>query len=76
MSSLMNIVARRSSFFLTGLRQNIRMMSTPVETPKPDQQVNDSRMKSANHKVDDLERRMLVWVGKYKTADEVPDYIK
>lgn len=31
---------------------------------------------SATHKPDNLERRMLVWTGKYKSVDEVPGMIK
>lgn len=27
------------------------------------------------HKVDNLEKKFLVWTGKYKTAAEVPDFV-
>jgi Protein of unknown function (DUF1075) len=79
-SQLLNIVARRSTFFLSGLRQSARLLSTPVETPKPVQQQTpppaNEKYNSANHKVNDIERRMLVWTGKYKSVDEVPGYVK
>jgi Protein of unknown function (DUF1075) len=79
-SLLMNLVARRSSFFLSGLRPSVRLLSTPVETPKPVSQQqppppSNDKYNSANHKVNDLERKMLVWTGKYK-KDEVPDYVR
>lgn len=77
----MNVVARRSSFFLSGLRQSARFLSTPVETPKPVPQQqpppsSNDKYNSSNHKVNDLERKMLVWTGKYKSADDVPSFVK
>lgn len=30
---------------------------------------------NASHKVDNLEKRFLVWTGKYKTLDEVPAFV-
>lgn len=29
----------------------------------------------ATHKVDNLEKRFLVWTGKYKNVGEVPEYV-
>lgn len=59
-------------------RPNARAFSsTPVETPKPEPpKAGNPSMSSKTHKVDNIERKMLVWTGKYKTADEVPSYIK
>lgn len=72
------INARRSTTVLTCLRRQIRPFSTPVDKPpapsssNPDPTVNLSR---ATHRVDNLEKKLLVWTGKYKTTDEVPTYV-
>jgi len=29
-----------------------------------------------NHEPNNLERKMLVWTGKYKTAAEVPNFVR
>lgn len=76
---IMNLITRRGTFFLSSLRQSARLLSTPVETPKqaPQQSAaSNEKYNNANHKVNDLERKMLVWTGKYKSADEVPAYVK
>lgn len=55
----------------------VRQFSTPVESPKQAPESESSKIHSARtHKVDNLERKMLVWTGKYKSADEVPNYVK
>lgn len=68
------------------IRQSVRFFATPVETPKaPDVGAktsgtgsigSDSILKSATHKPDNMEKRMLVWTGKYKSVDEVPAFVK
>lgn len=30
---------------------------------------------NATHKVDNLEKRFLVWTGKYKRVDDVPEFV-
>lgn len=76
---LSQIAVRRLPYFI---RQSARLFSTPVPTPKaaettkPEVAESSSRLKSATHKVDNLERKMLVWTGKYKSADEVPTYVR
>ncbi|XP_066256975.1 UPF0389 protein CG9231 [Euwallacea similis] len=30
---------------------------------------------TSSHKVDNLEKRFLVWTGKFKTLEEVPDFV-
>lgn len=72
-SQLKHLLKLRSSL-LPNFRQNIRPLSTPVETPKPENA--GASLSSKTHKVDNFERKMLVWTGKYKTADEIPTYIK
>jgi hypothetical protein len=70
-------VALRSSSLLFGLRQSIRAFSTPVETPKPAENpaVNPLKESRGTHKVDGLEKKMLVWTKKYKSVDEVPSFV-
>lgn len=75
---LSQVAARRLPLFI---RQSIRLFSTPVETPKPDAKPTTgagagSTMSGATHKVNKLEKTMLVWTGKYKSTDEVPSYVK
>lgn len=58
------------------------MSSTPVPTkpeePKPTQPASgDHAMGNrATYKPDNLEKKFLVWTGKYKSVDEIPEYIK
>lgn len=56
-----------------------RLMSTPApakpEVPKPTS--GDPVMGNrATHKPDNLEKRFLLWTGKYKSVDEIPEYVK
>lgn len=57
------------------------MSSTPVPTKpegsKPKPVSADPTMGSrATYRPDNLEKKFLVWTGKYKSVDEVPEYIK
>lgn len=36
---------------------------------------HDASRPVTSHKVNNLERRFLVWTGKYKTVAEVPDFV-
>lgn len=74
---MFGIIARRTSSIQARLWPQARLFSTPVpssEAPKPD--ANSHSIRTGTHKVDNLERKMLVWTGKYKTAEEIPAYIK
>ncbi|CAH0557105.1 unnamed protein product [Brassicogethes aeneus] len=33
------------------------------------------RLESPGHRVNNLERKFLVWTGKYKTVEEVPNFV-
>lgn len=73
-SYMIRVLGRRTSIFM---RQNVRAFSTPVEAPKPSSESSKLHSSSkATHKVNGLERKMLVWTGKFKSADEVPSYVK
>lgn len=53
--------------------------STPAikpETQKDTTQSATQRLSSRTHKINDFERRLLIWTGKYKTFDEIPTYVK
>lgn len=57
------------------------MSSAPVpskpeapETPKPPKSIDHTA--GATHKPNNLEKRFLVWTKKYKSVDEVPEYIR
>lgn len=64
----------------------IRLMSSSTPAPiKPDAPKTPSTNETgipgvgsnrASYKPDNLEKRFLVWTGKYKTIDEIPDYIE
>ncbi|CRK91348.1 CLUMA_CG005021, isoform A [Clunio marinus] len=73
-SQLINTITRRSSLLYSGFYRSARAFCTPTETPQP--RTSDTKSQSkATHKVDALERKMLVWTGKYKNADEVPGHV-
>lgn len=36
---------------------------------------DSGRLERPTHKVDNLEKRFLVWTGKYKSIDEVPTFV-
>lgn len=56
------------------------MSSTPApikpEEPKPTPTSVDPTKNRATHRPDNLEKKFLVWTGKYKSVDEIPAYIK
>lgn len=56
--------------------RNLRAFSTAVESPEAKPPKSGTQMSTKTHKVDGMERRMLVWTGKYKSTDEVPSYVK
>jgi len=60
------------------LRRSVRAFSTPV-APRPDKPesstAQSTKTHQGTHSPNSLEKRMLVWVGKYKTTDEVPSYV-
>ncbi|CAO1400816.1 unnamed protein product [Diamesa hyperborea] len=75
---------------LCNVSRNVRLFaSTPSEIPKKDETIFEIPKKDQSasaslggggmnrntHKVDNLERKMLVWTGKYKNADDVPSYV-
>lgn len=56
--------------------------STPAPT-KPEESkatskpaADDPMRNRASHRPDNLEKKFLVWTGKYKSVEEVPEYIK
>lgn len=58
----------------------MQQKSTPAI--KPEAQKDNTaesatqRLSSRTHKVNDFERRLLIWTGKYKTSDEIPTFVK
>jgi hypothetical protein len=66
----MNYFRKNGAFFC-------RFLSTPVESnksnPKTEAEIHSPF--KANHKVDNFEKKLLVWSGKYKSTDEVPAYV-
>ncbi|KAG4076701.1 hypothetical protein HA402_001988 [Bradysia odoriphaga] len=73
-------VLRFSSAYKSPILWTRLMSSTPVpsqpEAPKPKPVSGDPAMGDrATHKPDNLERRFLVWTGRYKTIDDVPEYV-
>lgn len=82
MSLVRNIsnVLRISSTYKPTMSWTRVMSSTPApvepeKTPKP-VSGDAATGHRATHRPDNLEKKFLVWTGKYKTVDEVPEYIK
>nr|BAN21446.1 conserved hypothetical protein [Riptortus pedestris] len=49
--------------------------SKPVETPPTPQPVNHAEIHRRLHPPNNFERRMLVWTGRYKTLEDVPQIV-
>ena len=86
MSSILSAACRlsRSPIILNALRKQPqsnklwRHFSSAVEpkpTPTAEKPINIHTPGARSHPVDNLERRMLVWCGKYKTVEEVPSMV-
>lgn len=61
-------VSQRSSMILNSLRSSIRVFSSTSEKP-------GAILSNKTHKINDFERQLLVWSGKYKTKEEIPSYV-
>lgn len=68
--SQLTVVARRG--LLSGFLRNnaIRLYCTPAN-----QQSSSTDINKGTHRVNDFEKKMLVWGGKFKSTDEVPNYV-
>lgn len=84
MSSILSATCRlsRNPLIFNALRnpQNKlwRHFSSAVEpkpTPTTEKPMNLHTPGARSHPVDNLEKRMLVWCGKYKTVEEVPNMV-
>lgn len=83
MSLVRNVrtVLRISSAYRSPILWTRSISSAPVpsqpEESKPKPVSHDPTMGiRASHKPDNLERRFLVWTGRYKTVDDVPEYVR
>jgi Protein of unknown function (DUF1075) len=52
------------------------VQSTPPPPPPSGSNGNGTGSLKSNHKVNDLERKFLVWTNKYKTVEEVPAFVR
>lgn len=68
-------LSQRSSLFVGFLRTNVRKFSTPVESPKSSENSGQNLLSNKIHKVNDFEKKLLVWSGKYKKGEEIPKYL-
>lgn len=52
--------------------------TTKPEEPKPTSKptADETIRNRASHKPTNLEKKFLVWTGKYKTVEEIPEYVK
>lgn len=66
MSQLSIISQRASRLVQLFSRHSIRPLCTPS---------SDLNFNKNNHKVNNFEKRLLVWSGKYKSIEEVPGYV-
>lgn len=61
-----------SKFFsLTSINNSKRLIWQSVRNSSDE----SKRLDPPTHKVDNLEKRFLVWTGKYKSIEEVPAYV-
>lgn len=66
-SSIRKWIGDKSLFATNGRSVLVRYDSSP-SSPSPEKL-------GSSHKVDNLEKRFLVWTGKYKSKEEVPDFV-
>uniref|UniRef100_T1JK73 Uncharacterized protein n=1 Tax=Strigamia maritima TaxID=126957 RepID=T1JK73_STRMM len=52
-----------------------RLMSTEANQPGKDGPIDETVLKAGKYKPTNMERKYLVWTGKYKTLAEVPAYV-
>lgn len=85
MSQIICSAIRRNLLIWSKLRQGSRHISATatagapkatdaVKSPAHDASAS-AQLPSDTHKVENMERKILVWAGNYKNADEVPNYI-
>lgn len=65
---------RALSFAVTRLQKSVEEVKKSEEPPKQPE-VESLNLNHA-YKPDNLEKRMLVWTGKYKSVDEIPAMIR
>lgn len=79
MAQLMRSSLNRSSLVVNYLRSSIRTFSTPTNPHKQTTEQNEPNpnviLSTRTHKVNDLERKLLVMFKKYNSKEEVPTYV-
>lgn len=78
MAQLIRSSLNRSSLIANFLRTSVRTFSTPVDQPK--QQPADKGdpnviLSTRTHKVNNFERKLLVFYKKYSSKEEVPSFV-
>jgi hypothetical protein len=66
----LSLISRRSTLLVNLFRQSIRPLCTPVQNSS----AIDPKSRGT-HKPNALEKKLLVWTGKYKSIEEVPGYV-
>ncbi|XP_067010896.2 UPF0389 protein GA21628 [Anabrus simplex] len=66
-----HVGSTQCNFSHTSLRLDKPAVTSDTESKKPDNPLNVLHG-GRNHKVDNLEKRFLVWSGKYKRMEDVP----
>lgn len=57
-------------------RNAVRLEKTSTTQPAVDEDLQRTgKLSGKTHRVNSLEKRLLVWTKKYKSIDEVPSYV-
>lgn len=81
MAQLIRSSLNRSSLIVNYLRSSVRTFSTPSPATPPKEAADQNQpspnvlLSNRTHKVDELEKRLLVMFKKYNSKEEVPAYV-
>ncbi|KAG5681754.1 hypothetical protein PVAND_011163 [Polypedilum vanderplanki] len=71
--------SRCNQLILSNFRTNARNFCNQAKqqptTTTASTDNNNNPMSKGTYKVDNFEKKLLVWFGKYKNADEIPGYV-
>lgn len=75
---MMSYCVRRSSSLINYWRSStlvVQKANFCVPASQQTTKVPDTDINKGTHKVNEFEKKLLVWFGKYKTAEEIPGYV-
>jgi hypothetical protein len=82
MAQLLKLSRCSNPLLLSAIRSSARTFCTPAQPPKAAPAApaaaasdNSSPLSKGTHRVNEFEKKLLVWTGKYKTVEEIPGYV-